>query len=116
MRCSNYCASRDGYICRGSLVIPLLSTACGQLRGVTGRPARPWLADRGLAGGEALVADVPGLAEEGLETAQPVGRPFAGARVDNPQPTMAASCFLTCAADGLVSAVPSGNRTVGTVW
>src|SRR6185437_15986372 len=32
------------------------------------------------------------------------------------QPTMAASCFLTCAADGLVSAVPSGNRTVGTVW
>jgi hypothetical protein len=29
---------------------------------------------------------------------------------------MAASCALTCAADGLVSAVPSGNSTVGTVW
>jgi hypothetical protein len=27
------------------------------------------LADRGPAGGEPLVADVPGLAEEGLETA-----------------------------------------------
>ena len=40
-------------------------------------PGDPWLADRGPAGGEALVADVPGLAEEGLETAQPVGRPFA---------------------------------------
>src|ERR1700750_280442 len=35
---------------------------------------------------------------------------------DGCQLTMAASCFLTCAADGLVSAVPSGNRTVGTVW
>src|SRR6185437_541770 len=35
---------------------------------------------------------------------------------DGCQPTLAASCFLTCAADGLVSAVPSGNRTVGTVW
>src|SRR5690349_3765032 len=29
---------------------------------------------------------------------------------------MAASCALTCAADGLVSAVPSVNTTVGTVW
>src|SRR5205814_10629638 len=28
----------------------------------------------------------------------------------------AASCALTCAADGLVSTVPSGNTTVGTVW
>src|SRR5690242_1370539 len=48
------------------------------------QPARPvafWLADRGPAGREALVADVPGLAEEGLEAAQPVGRPVAGARV-----------------------------------
>src|SRR6185312_12214951 len=40
-----------------------------------------WLADRGPAGGEPLVADVPGLAEEGLETAQPVGRSFARARI-----------------------------------
>src|SRR5213592_1069212 len=41
--------------------------------------ARARLADRGPAGGEALVAGVPGLAEEGLETAQPVGRAVAGA-------------------------------------
>src|SRR5262245_51172657 len=44
-------------------------------------PGAPRLADRGPAGGEALVADVPGLAEEGLEATQPVGRPVAGARV-----------------------------------
>src|SRR5271165_5011672 len=31
-------------------------------------------------------------------------------------PALAASFALTCAAEGLVSAVPSGNKTVGTVW
>jgi hypothetical protein len=31
-------------------------------------------------------------------------------------PALAASCALTCAADGLHRAVPSGNSTVGTVW
>src|SRR5712692_2200184 len=31
-------------------------------------------------------------------------------------PAMAASCALTCAAEGLVSALPSGKTTVGTVW
>src|SRR6476661_5351717 len=53
---------------------------------------RPWrpdsrayagarLADRGPAGGEALVASVLGLAEEGLEAAQPVGGAVAGSGV-----------------------------------
>src|SRR5450755_275134 len=35
---------------------------------------------------------------------------------DEPHPALAASCALTCAADGLTRAVPSGNSTVGTVW
>src|SRR5580704_736056 len=35
-------------------------------------------ADGGPAGGETLVAGVLGLAEEGLEAAEPVGRPVAG--------------------------------------
>src|SRR5690242_10185855 len=39
------------------------------------------LADRGPAGGEALVAGVLGLAEEGLEAAQPVGRAVTGSGV-----------------------------------
>ena len=39
------------------------------------------LADRGAPGGEVLVAGVLGLAEEGLEAAQTVGRAVAGAGV-----------------------------------
>src|SRR6266480_3111604 len=48
----------------------------------------------------------------------PSARTLAPAPVNHPrgQPTLAASWALTCAADGLVSAVPSGNSTVGTVW
>src|SRR5947208_12395792 len=42
---------------------------------------RSRLADRGPAGGEALVTGMPGLAEEGLEAAQPVGRAVVGAGV-----------------------------------
>src|SRR5437899_10760287 len=43
--------------------------------------ARARLADRGPAGGEALVAGVLGLAEEGLEAAQPVSGAVAGSGV-----------------------------------
>src|SRR5580704_19140868 len=67
---------------------PLLLTGSRRLArrarrpGLAPRYARaPRLADRGPAGGEALVAGVLGLAEEGLEAAQPVGGAVAGSGV-----------------------------------